>query len=220
MVATAGEIKGSLRSFGGGIVVNRSIAWAMREAAVNPEKTLLDHERGLLPTPDREHSSLVVGALTMLLGPKVRFLAGAALVAGCIAWAHQNAMISAEHATALVEAAKAGNVEGIQSHAEAGVAHAPRDRKRGRRGRSIFRVFLAPCWRSSRRLARGVGGLLLIVSSLVQGVRITFFAVPAAAIPVLLPRLMHPALGGLDPSLVPSMIGAAILAAGVLFGRR
>ena len=66
----------------------------------------------------------------------------------------------------------------------------------------------------------GVGGLILIVSSLFPGIRITFFAIPAAAIPVFLPRLFHPALGGLDPSLVPSIVGTAILVAGVLLGRR
>lgn len=45
MVATAAEIKGSIRPQDGAIVVNRSITWAMREAAVKPETVLLDHER-------------------------------------------------------------------------------------------------------------------------------------------------------------------------------
>ena len=128
-------------------------------------------------------------------------------------------MISAEHAAALVEAAKSGDVEAIQSHAEAGVAHARAAAAQPTRPLDLPGV-------PPRLLAlvssfgAGVGGLILIVSSLFPGIRITFFAIPAAAIPVLLPRLWHPALGGLDPSLVPSIVGAAILAAGVLFGRR
>ena len=73
---------------------------AMREAAANPEKVLLEHERGLLP--ERERGPHTGRACRIsLLGPKVRFLAGAALLAGCIAWMHQNAMISAEHAAGL-----------------------------------------------------------------------------------------------------------------------
>ncbi len=45
-------------------------------------------------------------------------------MAGCIAWMHQNAMISEEHAAALVAAAKAGDVKAMQSHAEASVSQA------------------------------------------------------------------------------------------------
>jgi eukaryotic-like serine/threonine-protein kinase len=219
MVATAAEIEGSTRPQNGTILVNRSIAWSMREAAVTPEKVLLDHERGLLPVPDRERSSLVGGAVTLLLGPKVRFLAGAALLAGCIAWMHQNSMISAEYATALVEAAKSGDVEGIQSHAQASVAHA-RD-VAAQPTQSLDLPGVPPGLLAIvSSFGAGVGGLILIVSSLFQGIRITFFAIPAAAIPVLLARLWHPAVGGLDPSVVPSIVGAAILAAGLLFTRR
>ena len=155
----------------------------------------------------------------MLLGPKVRFLAGAALLAGCIAWMHQNAMISAEHAAALVEAAKAGDVEAIQSHAEAGVAHAREVAAQPTRPLDLPDVPPALLALVSS-FGAGVGGLILIVSSLFAGIRITFFAIPAAAIPVLLPRLWHPALGALDPSLVPSLVGVAILAVGIFFGRR
>ena len=155
----------------------------------------------------------------MLLGRQVRFLAGAVLLAGCIAWMHQNSMISAEHASALVAAAKSGDVEAIQTHAEAGVAHAREPAAKPTQPLDLPGVppsLLAIV----SSFGAGVGGLILIVSSLFQGIRITFFALPGAAIPVLLPRLWHPALGGLDPSLVPSIVGTAILAAGVLFGRR
>ena len=106
--------------------------------------------------------------VTMLLGPKVRFLAGAALLAGCIAWMHQNAMISAEHAAALVEAAKAGDVEAIQSHAEAGVAHAREVAAQPTQPLDLPGVppgLLALV----SSFGAGVGGLILIVSSLFAG---------------------------------------------------
>ena len=201
-------------------MVNRSIAWAMREAAVKPEKVLLDHERGLLPVPDRERSSLVAGAVTMLLGPKVRFLAGAALLAGCIAWMHQNAMISAEHAAATGRGGEGGRRRGDP---------VPR---RGRR---------RPCPRSGGQPTRpldlpgvppqlltlvssfgaGVGGLILIVSSFFQRSPDHVFRDSGRRDPGVVAYVSGTRRsGGLDPSLVPSIVGAAILAAGILFGRR
>ena len=66
----------------------------------------------------------------------------------------------------------------------------------------------------------GVGGLILVVSSFVAGVRIIFFAIPAAAIPILGPRLALPTLAGLDPSVIPSIIGAGLMAIGLLFARK
>jgi serine/threonine protein kinase len=219
MVATAVDIRESLRARDGTIMVNRSVAWSMREAATKPEKVLLEHERGLIVEPDRERTSLVVRTFSALLGSKVRFLAGAVLLAGCTAWMHQNAMISAEHATALVEAAKAGDVEAIQSHAEAGVAHARQ--AAAQQTQPLDLPGVSPAWLALvSSFGAGVGGLILIVSAFFGGARIAFFAIPAAAIPVLLPRLWHPALGGLDPSLAPSLVGAVILAAGVVFARR
>ena len=168
MVATAAEIRESIRASAGAIIVNRSIGRAMHEAAVKPEKVLLEHERGLLAEPERERSNLVARAFTLLLGPKVRFLAGAALLAGCIAWMHQNAMISAEHAAALVEAAKTGDVEAIQSHAEAGVAHAREVAAQPTRPLDLPDVPPAMLALVSS-FGAGVGGLILIVSSLFAG---------------------------------------------------
>ena len=219
MVATAADIKQSIRARDGAFVVNRSIVWAMREAAINPEKVLLGHEHGLLPERDQERSSIVARTVAMILGPKVRFLVGAALLAGSIAWMHQNAMISAEHAKALVEAAKSGDVQAIQSHAEAGVAHAREAAAKPTQPLDLPGVPPSLLALVSS-FGAGVGGLILIVSSLFQGIRITVFALTGAAIPVLVPRLWHPALAGLDPSVVPSIVGAAILAAGVWFGRK
>ena len=52
MVATAAEIRETIRPREGTIMVNRSIAEAMREAAVKAEAVLLEHERGVFHDRD------------------------------------------------------------------------------------------------------------------------------------------------------------------------
>jgi eukaryotic-like serine/threonine-protein kinase len=220
MIVTAAEIRETIRPRAGTIVVNRSIGEAMREAAVNAEAVLLEHEHGVLHEPHdgRDRGRRLANIASIVVGPKIRFLAGLALLAGCIAWMHQNALISAEHASALVEAAKAGDLTGIQSHAQAGVAHAAVQSARKTEMLAlpgIPRTILALV----SSFGAGAGGLFLIVSSFVRGVRIALFAVPAAAIPILGPRLGLPPLLGLDPSFIPSILGAAVLAAGLVLGR-
>ena len=100
MVATAAEIRETIRFRDGTIMVNRSIAAPHRDAALLPQKVLVEHEHGLIPDRDRdrERPGIPAELLGMVLGPKIRFLAGAALLAGSIAWMHQNALISTEHA--------------------------------------------------------------------------------------------------------------------------
>ena len=61
--------------------VNHSIAEAIREAALKPEKVLVQRERGLLP--ERRRSVGLATIVDMIVGPNVRFLIGAALLAGC-----------------------------------------------------------------------------------------------------------------------------------------
>ena len=49
MVATAAEIRETIRPREGTIMVNRSITEAIREAAKKPEAVLLEHEPRCLP---------------------------------------------------------------------------------------------------------------------------------------------------------------------------
>ncbi len=220
MVATAAEIRETIRARDGTIMVNRSIVNAMREAAIKPERVLIEHERGLIVdrARARDRNGIPAKLAGMVFGPKIRFLAGATLVAGSIAWMHQNALISSEHAKALVEAAKAGDIDAVQSHAQAGLAHA---RLGSARPTELLDLPVVPheLLALVSSFGAGVGGLILIVSSFVGGIHIVLFAVPAAAVPVLGPRLGLPGFGGLDPSFIPSIIGAGLLAAGLLFGR-
>ena len=221
MLATAAEIRETIRPREGTFVVNRAIAESMREAAVKAESVLLAHERGMLHDRDQAHerTNFLAKLASAVIGPKVRFLAGAALLAGCIAWMHQNAMISVEHASALVEAAKSGDMSAVQTHAQAGVAHA---RERAARPTQVLDLPMVPpeILAVVSSFGAGVGGLILVVSSFVAGVRIIFFAIPAAAIPIVGPRLALPPLAGLDPSVIPSIIGAGLMAIGLLFARK
>jgi hypothetical protein len=218
MVATAAEIRGTIRARDDTIMVNRSIQSALREAARKPENVLVEHERGLIPDRESDRAGILAKLAGMVLGPKIRFLAGACLLAGSIAWMHQNALISAEHANALVEAAKAGDIDAIGAHAQAGVAHA---REGAAKPTETLDLPVVPpaLLALVSSFGAGVGGLILIATSFVGGMRIALFAIPAAAVPVLGPRLGLPGFGGLDPSFIPSIVGAGILAAGLAFGR-
>ncbi len=174
MVTLASEIKESTRQRDNTIAVNRSIAQSLREAATKPESVLVDRENRF-ETPERSGNP-VAFLLGLLLGPKARFLAGAALVAGCLFWMHQNAMISSDRATAIVEAAKTGDVEAIQAHAKAGVEQAKAVKETKPLELPMIPGWLT-IWVSS--FGAGAGGLMLIVSSLFRGWRMSLFAVPA-----------------------------------------
>ncbi len=218
MVATAAEIRETIRFREGTITVNRSIAEAMREAALQPESVLLEHERGVFHGDDRQRKNILATVAHIVVGPKIRFLAGAFLLAGCIAWMHQNAMISREHAAALVDAAKSGNLTAVESHAQAGLAHA-RETAAGKTEILDLPVIPRAVLALVSSFGAGAGGLILIVSSFLSGARIAYFAIPAAAIPILGPRLGLPAIFGLEESFIPSILGATVMAVGILFGR-
>jgi hypothetical protein len=216
MVTVAGEIRESLRVRDGTLTVNHSVAAAIREAALNPEKVLVGRERGLLS--ERRPRVDMTKLIELVVGPKVRFLAGVVLLAGCIAWMHQNTMISQEHAAGLVTAAKTGDMKAVQLHVQSGLEHA---RQKAAHETTPLDLPIVPAdlLVLVSSFGAGVGGLILICSAFFSGARIALFAIPAAAIPVLGPVLNLPTFGILDPSVAPSLVGAAIMAAGVLLGR-
>ena len=175
MVMTAAEIRETIRPREGTIMVNRSIAEAMREAAVKAESVLLEHERGVLEdrTAPRERTNFLLKLANAVFGPKIRFLSAACgfLFRLYRLDAHQNAMISAEHAQALVEAAKTGDLDAVQSHALSGVAHA---RERAAMPTRLLELPVLPpaVLAALSSFGSGAGGLFLIVSSFVGGARI------------------------------------------------
>jgi hypothetical protein len=218
VVAVASEIRESVNRRDDTIPVNRAIARSLHEAAAQPETVLVDRERGLLEEDRRFRPA---DLLDWVLGPKPRFLAGAALLAGCLAWMHQNDLLNAEQAETLkaattraVEAVQKGDTKALETEAKAVAARAVKATE------NLKLPFLpAQLTALVSSFGAGAGGLILIASSFFRGSKMALFAVPAAAVPVLGPKLGLPAIGPLDPSFAPSVVGAAILAAGVLFGR-
>ena len=74
MVATAALIRESIRPESGTFMVNRSIAEAIREAAIKPEMVLLEHERGVLEDRGRKGTKVLGKLGHAILGPRLRFL--------------------------------------------------------------------------------------------------------------------------------------------------
>jgi hypothetical protein len=227
VVAVAAEIRESVNRRDDTIPVNRAIARSLHEAAARPETVLVDRERGLLEEDRRFRPA---DLLDWVLGPKPRFLAGAALLAGCLAWMHQNDLLNAEQAETLkaattraVEAVQKGDTKALEAEAKAVAARALEEAKAARAVKATENLKLpflpAPLTALVSSFGAGAGGLILIASSFFRGSKMALFAVPAAAVPVLGPKLGLPAIGPLDPSFAPSVVGAAIFAAGVLFGR-
>jgi serine/threonine protein kinase len=235
MVTLAAEIKQSQAATrtAATIPVNYSIARAMREAAANPEQVLVGREHGLLDEESESVARRVLSTtLDLALGPRTRFLAGAAMLAGCLIWMHQNGMISAEQVKSIAESAqsvdmetikKAADLDKIQAAAKkidiASINAKAKELKALERDRKVLEIPLLPSalakWLSS--FGAGVAGLILVFSSFFGGNRIAVFAVPAAAVTIIGPRL--PTSAGLEPSLIPIIVGLGLLIAGILFGR-
>ena len=187
MVATAAEIRESIVArarHGHGQSVDRV---DMHEAAVKPEKVLLEHERGLLPTL----SEIVP---TSWLVPSPWLLGSQGAVPGRRGVTRREYCLDASERDdfggtrgGLVEAAKAGDVEAIQTHAAGGSRPRPRSGRPADPARSICRMVPPALLALVSSFGAGVGGLILIVSSLFGGIRITVFAIPGRRHP----RIVH-----------------------------
>ncbi|MCA9174917.1 MAG: protein kinase [Planctomycetales bacterium] len=156
-----------------------------------------------LLTDGRQLSSGAVRAkrLTrLLLGPifggKTRFLAGAALLAGCLLWIQQNELVDSMR-----------TVEGLT-----GLALHPGETTKP------LGVPIVGRWFNSLHI--GLAGLLLVFSAQYAGWRIPLAALPAAAVMAVGPHLGVPGLGLPGGAwTVSTGLGLALFAAGVmLFG--
>ncbi|MFO0910825.1 MAG: serine/threonine-protein kinase [Isosphaeraceae bacterium] len=227
MVTLASEIRASVNQRDDSTIpVNRAIPRSLREAATQPEKVLVDREHGLVD----DRRARLVGLLDRVIGPKPRFLAGALLLIGCLAWMHQNNLINAEQARVLQESARraaeaARNLDTSALSTEA-AALAQRAAEDARRAQGVevtqtlqTRWLPAALAQLVSSFGAGAGGLILILSSFFRGPRMALFAIPAAAIPVVGPALGLPPIGPLDRSVVPAAVGAAVFVAGIFLGR-
>ena len=221
MVAVAAEMKQSqsVSRRDASMNVNHGIAKAMREAATKPETVLRSRESGLMEDRSPGFLSKI---LNTVIGPKPRFLVGLALLLGCLFWMKQNGIVSAKQlqtAVAVAEsAAKSGDIEAIKAQGQAELERVSKVKVEETRILSASPI-PKPLLVLVSSFGAGAAGLTLLFASFFRGVRIAFFAIPAAAIMILGPKAGLPVIQGIDPSLAPTAAGLAIMGVGLIFGR-
>jgi hypothetical protein len=182
-----------------------TLAGAVRSAAETAETVLVEREHGLIGP----ETSWV---RDLLLGPRTRFLLGAALFAGFLLWVHQNEILP----TAQLQEAAARAVEAddpLRALQDARVdVRLPAQTKR-------LRLPFLPRWLSNlfQGFNPGAAGLILILSALVRGSWVGPFALGGAAVALLGPAAGVPRLGPLDPRTASMALGAGVAALGLVF---
>lgn len=218
MVTVAGELRAS--STAGG-----RVAWtamkAMIQAAERPD-SVLSHAR----SDDRSERRSLLPLLDFVIGPRLRFLVGGLLVAGCLAWMDQNGLISRRQITESVRTAavKRDGGQALKGAKEIGgeVAANVRNVLDRKRQTDALRLSILPASVTGlfHDFGSGVAGLILLVSSLYRGTRIGLIAIAGAVFALLGPRLGLPSIGPVDASDAGMALGVALLVLGVLFGGR
>jgi hypothetical protein len=142
--------------------------------------------------------------LAGLLGPGVRFLAGAVLLAGCLLWMYQNDLLEQDKLAGLL-----GKLVENQDFEEL-----------ARSGPALELPLVPPAVTDLfSGFGPGVAGLILIVSSLFSGWRVSLLAVPAAVIAFVGPQLGVPAMGPVSAPLVAMVAGLGVAILGFVFLR-
>jgi serine/threonine protein kinase len=167
------------------------------------------------PPPGRKIARLAVSPVALLLGPELRFLAGAALVALCLLWVKQNDIFTGQRLSDLASTAQ-------ESVRAGGVDTATAAARRFGEGISTLplKLPLLPESLAAKlfnSFAPGVAGLILVFSALFRGWKILLFALPGAAL-ALLGHLALPHLGGWNTA-VASLAGLAVAGLAVVFAR-
>ena len=185
-----------------------SIARAIRQAVEAPEQVLVEREHGRLGP----ETSWV---WELLLGPRPRFLLGAALLVGCLLWVDQNGIVTgAQIKDVAVRAIEHPDPLSALRDARIDV-HVPM------RTRPLqLAVLPRPVSNLFQDWGAGAAGLILILSALVPGARMGLFAIPGAAIALIGPAVGVPHIGPLDSSQASMALGAGVALLGVFFGSR
>ena len=221
MVTMAAEIKDAERLPDAVRGERIAIGQALRDAATRPEMVLSEHEHGLIdPRTD--------GPLGLILGPGPRFLAGALLLTGCLFWMHQNELLTQEKMAEATETAKQLSAkvqqvttEAVQSNdvtklQDASKSFAEVDLPKIPDRTKPLHLPLLPAWltRLFHSFSPGAAGLILLVSSLFRGIRMSLFALPGAMIAWLGPEFSS----GIG-STTYLWIGLTLGVLGIIFGR-
>lgn len=205
MVATAAEIRWAEAEPDG--PDRPTVARAVRSAAETPEQILAAQESGLSgPDPSR-----VVDFLT---GPRARFLLGAVMVAGCLAWVHQNGVISGDQIKD-VAARAIDDPDPLRAIRDARI-----DVRLPARGEPLSLPYLPRVVAGLfRDFGSGAAGLILILSAFLRGSRVAYFAFPGAALALFGARLGLPGLGPFTADTTGMVVGAGVAFLAALFGK-
>jgi DNA-directed RNA polymerase subunit RPC12/RpoP len=206
VIATSSRMRSDARLAG-----SRPIGLAMREAAERPDETLLD-----LAPPGHQMGAQVERLLDVVMGPTVRFWAGVVLLAGFGMWAHQNGLIPGQKLREL--ASRAAEVRDLNAARELGAtAAATATEVDLSRATEPLSLSFLPFWltRLCDGLAPALAGLVLVLSSAVSvGWGPSLWAVPAAAIALLGPRLGVSGIGPFDPGRASLVLAGAVALGG------
>lgn len=218
LVTAAAEIRSAPKE-----AISLNVGKAIREAAAKPETVLAQHERGLI-ADRRGFLDRVLGPLLgPLLGPRPRFLAGVVLLGGCLAWVQQNEIITAAHLQQAKELARQAAQVTNEKEAKRLAAGAA-ERARAVDLTKATEPLRMPGVPSAvtglfNGFGPGAAGLILLISSFFRGVKMSVFAVPAAVVAFLGPRLGIPDIGPIPADYSGMALGAGIAVLGWFFGR-
>ena len=221
MVTVAGELRQSAaeRATLAAGPDARTVRKAMMEAAERPDRVLTSTW-----SDSREKRSSLLPRLDFVLGPRPRFIAGGLLLAGCLAWMDQNELISGRQISENVRTAieKKDRDRALKDARELGsrlVSNVQSVVGSKRQTRPLRLAMLPPSVTDLfHDFGPGVAGLILLISSLYRGIKISLFAVPGAVLALLGPRLGLPSIGPVDAPLAGIASGVTLLVLGLLFG--
>jgi eukaryotic-like serine/threonine-protein kinase len=211
MVAVSAEIRAAARAPASpppvDVAGQSSVAQAISQAAETPENVLVEREHGRLGP----ETSL---AWDLLLGPRTRFLFGAALLVGCLLWVDQNGIVTGAQlkdvATRAIE-----HPDPLQALRDTRL-----DVRVPLRKTPLRLPFLPrPVSNLFHDFSAGAAGLILILSALLPGARVGLFAIPGAAIALFGPAVGLPPLVPLDSMRTSMALGAGVALLGVFFGK-
>jgi hypothetical protein len=143
------------------------------------------------------------------------------LMAGFLAWVHQNEIVTKEHLLKLKEAAE----QAVETRDVGALRKVEIDIKVDKPTKAVELDVPNVPPEATRVLGwfnsfnPGVAGLILLVSAFFGGIRVGLGAFAGAAVALLGPMLPLPAIGPLDASNLSMVGGGAIGVAAIVFGR-
>lgn len=215
MVATAAEARQTALTQRGGLRTQKSLYQSMNEAAEQPERVLVGR-------PDREGSAglgwLIQAMLNMILGSRIRFLAGLALLAACAMWMDQNGLASSQQVLEIVKSAReTQDVAVLEDLKKIKIDFDPSQPTRPLK----LAMIPEPVLGLFNSYASGAAGLMLIASAFFRGWKMSLFAFPGAVFAIAGPHfgLPIPKIGTSDVNQFYITIGAVISGLGFFLGR-